>query len=109
MTYEADVETRHLRGEHKLPHPDCYPCSKRGFATTIPGQLAVEVNFDGRGLPFSDERLLILTTPCYSYQELRSLPKAISYDGTRLGLASYNSDTDRACYRSDKLTATIIG
>jgi hypothetical protein len=47
----------------------------------------------------------VATVDCTDYDHYRQLPKVVSYQGTRLGLTGWSSDSNRACYQSN---ATLL-
>lgn len=50
----------------------------------------------------------VLITSCTSYEEYKSLPKAVKFEGMVFGKTGWNSDTGRAYYRTDALIARVI-
>lgn len=47
----------------------------------------------------------ILETSCEGYEAFRRLPPAVTWEGLELGKTGWNSDTGRACYKSDAALA----
>ena len=42
---------------------------------------------------------------CHDFKHFQSLPSAIEYDGRLLGKTGWNSDSNRACYKSGAMLA----
>jgi hypothetical protein len=55
------------------------------------------------------EGKIVLETPCRDYDEYRTLPRLVSYDGVTCGLTGWNSDRGYACYQSGGLVAKVVG
>jgi hypothetical protein len=42
----------------------------------------------------------VLETTCSDYEHYKSLPQVVSYNGVMCGLTGWNSDLNKACYKS---------
>lgn len=69
--------------------------------TAIADAVEIESSTEYQGILFAE----VAIDPADPYGSFKKLPAAIIYQGRELGKSCYDSDKNRAYYRSDKLFA----
>ncbi len=54
------------------------------------------------------EGKIVLETPCRDYDDFRTLPRLVSYEGYTLSKTGWNSDRGYACYQSGLPVAQVV-
>lgn len=72
-------------------------------AMPVEDAVRVRVNYDSGGLTILEVDMLEGTA-----SEFHRMPAALSYDGRLFGKSAFNSDTNRAYYRSDVRVAYAV-